>query len=428
MNIVVYLSSKYLKFKASERGISAIAVIALFTIIVSTAAAIVILSASNGFHENFKKKLMAKDAHLTVMGADRGVTGYDAIIEQVTNIKGVVQAVPYLDRQALIRGRYNTYGALVKGIPAELPFTDKDFSNQFRVMEGGFNFTEPRAIILGESLANNLGAVVGGTVDLTVYSEEFFTVTHKFIVRGLFSAGYSEYDANLAFISFRDAQEVFDSMEYATGIGIKVQKPFEVEHYIKPVQKAAANYSVWNWKNLNRNNIIALENEKMLVYIILSVFFIVVGFNILSTMIAMVMDKKTEIGILKAMGLSPGSTLKVFLLDGFLLGAVGSAIGVVAGVLLTMSLNTILRFIERVIDLVNISAYWLVMMIKPVVKPAPFKFFKESVYYISEFPIRLEYADLAFVIFLAITLATLAVIIPALRAARLRPVEVLRND
>jgi lipoprotein-releasing system permease protein len=427
MNIVLYLSSKYLKFKANERGISAISVIALLTVVISTAAAIVILSASNGFHYSFMKKLMAKDAHLTILGPGKGIDNYQQYITEIGKIKGVTGVYPYADRQALLKGTLNTWGALIKGIPSNLYSQDADFSNQVKIVDGAFDFHDPMSIILGETLAENLGASIGSSVQVTVFSDDFGSLQYHFTVKGIFSAGYAEYDANLAFISFPDAQLIGDSIGYAYGLAIKVADPFNVEQYVKPIQKICP-YHAWTWKTLNRNNLFAIENEKMLVYIILSFFFIVVAFNILSTMIAMVLSKKEEIGILKAMGLSPKKTLQVFLFDGFLIGAGGGTAGVVAGLFITSGLNDILHFIEHLVDFVNFSAYHLVHLIRPIPAPTKFEFFRQSVYYITQFPIQIQFGDIVFVMLLAVTLSTLAVIPPALKAARLRPVEVLRND
>ena len=176
MNIVLYLSSKYLKFKANDRGISAISVIALLTIIISTTAAIVILSASNGFHNNFMKKLMAKDAHITILGNGKGLTDYENYIKDIEKIPGVKTVIPYFDKQALIKGSINVWGSLIKGIPNNLYYQDKEFSNQFAVLEGSFNFSEPMSVVLGENLAMTLGVSVGSMVQITVYSEDFFSL------------------------------------------------------------------------------------------------------------------------------------------------------------------------------------------------------------------------------------------------------------
>ena len=318
MNIILYLASKYLKFKASDRGISAIAVIAFLSIVVSSAAAIVILAAANGFHSNLREKLMYRDAHIIILGPGRGIGNYEQYIDKILEIEGVEDAVPYFDRQALIKGRLNTWGALVKAYPGKFYETDREFSEQFRLIDGEFDFSSPHSIILGENLAINIGATVGSWVHLTVYSEEFFSLQYRFRVSGIFSAGFAEYDSTLAFMSFEDAQNVFDAVGYAYGIAVRVKDPMNVEKYM-PLISEVCPYQKWHWKSLNRNSLIALENEKMLMQIILAFFFVVVSFNMLSTMIAMVLDKKEEIGILKAMGLKPGDALHVFLFDGFLI-------------------------------------------------------------------------------------------------------------
>lgn len=427
MNIILYLSSKYLKFKASDRGISTIAIIALFTIIISSTASVVILSAANGFHHNFMQKLMSKDAHVIILGPGKGIEDYEYYIEKLTNIKGVIYAMPYFDKQALLKGNLNVWGALLKGIPTDLYKTDPDFSNNFKIEDGDFNLDKPKSIILGYNLAINLGVSVGNYVDVTVYSDEYFSLQYRFYVAGIFTAGYAEYDSSLAFISFKDAQEISDAFGYAYGIALKVKDPFNIEKYLPEIKKVCP-YYFWSWKTLNRNNLYALQNEKLLIRIILFIFFFVVGFNILSTMIAMVIDKKEEIAIIKAIGLKPSSTLYVFLFNGFLLGFIGSFIGIISGLLVTLIFNNILHSIEHVINFVNYSAYYLISWTKLVPMPAKFEFFKSSVYYINQFPIKIQMEDIIFVISLSVILSTLSVIIPARNASKLRPIEVLRND
>ncbi len=426
MNIVLYLSSKYLKFKVSDRGLSVVAVIALLTIVISSAAAVVILSAANGMHNSFIQKLMSKDFHVEVLGPGKGIPNYETYVSELSKIKGVKIVKPYFEKQALLKGSLNVWGSTIWGAD-DLYRTDPDFRNQFSLQEGTFDLSAPMSIVLGYNLAMNLGASTGSFIYVSVYNEDFFSVQYKFKVTGIFSAGYKEYDSNLAFISFNDAQAVFDSAGYAYGIGIKVDKPFEIEKYLPAIRKICPYYP-FTWKTLHRNDLAALQDEKMLIMIILSFFFIVVGFNILSTMIAMVLDKKEEIGILKAMGLKPSSTLKVFLYDGFFIGIFGSIIGILSGLLIAITLNDILRFIEISIDFINFSAYYLFSWLKHFPMPENFHFFNSSVYYIDKFPIKIEYTDLIIILIQSVVLSTIAVIIPAFNASRLRPVEVLRND
>ncbi len=427
MDIILYLSSKYLKFKASDRGLSAIAVIALLTIVISCAAAIVILSAANGIHDNFMQKLMAKDFHAIILGPGRGVKNYEKYGKDLLKIKGIKTVSPYFEKQALLKGSLNVWGSIIMGIPENMYQTDKDFQKQFKMNEGSFSFKENKSIMIGYNLALNLGVNAGSILSVMVYGEDYIPIEYRFRVTGVFTAGHKDYDSTLAFISFKDAQQIFNAEGYAYGLGIKVDDPYAIDNYLPAIKKATPFY-VYSWKDLHRNDLAALQDESMLIKIILSVFFIVVTFNILSTMIAMVLDKKVEIGILKAMGLKPSGVLKVFLLDGFFLGVVGSIIGIITGLLFTVSLNDILKLIETAVNFVSRTAYLLVKGFRPVMAPVPFQFFNSSVYYIDKFPIKILYEDILFVMALSVVLSTVAVIIPALKASKFRPVEVLRND
>jgi lipoprotein-releasing system permease protein len=427
MNIVLYLSSKYLKFKVSDRGLSVMAVIALLAIVIGSAAAVVILSAANGFHNNLLQKLMSKDSHMIILAPGRGIPAYQQYIDKISNIKGVKSVIPYFERQALLKGALNTWGATVMGIPSEFYGRQKDFQNQFHMESGAFDLNKPLSIVLGYNLADNLGVGPGSIVELSVFSESFFTLQYKFKVAGTFSVGYRDYDSSLAFISFKDSQLIFDAAGYAYGLAVRVDKPFEIDSYVREVRKVCP-YTPFTWKTLHRNDYAALQDEKVMIMIILAFFFIVVAASILSTMIAMVLDKKEEIGILKAMGLKPSDTLKVFLFNGFFLGAGGGVFGVLLGLLVSISLNDILRFIETMVDFVNFTAYYAIMWMKRMPAPENFKFIKSSVYYIDKFPMQILWSDLVFVFLLSVALSTLAVIVPAFTASKMRPVEVLRND
>jgi len=427
MNIILYLASKYLKFKTGDRGISTISIIAFLTIVISSAAAVVILSAANGFHHNLIEKLMSKDAHIMVIG-NNGMRDYKDWILKIKKIPDVISVVPFFQKQVLIKGPFDEFGSEVMGVPTDYHEREKDFKKQFVMEDGSFSLDKRHSIVLGENLAQNLGVEVGSTVDLLVYDSNFFALQYRFRVTGIFSAGYKEYDSGLSFISFKDAQEIFNARGKAYGLAIKVKDPYHVERVLPELNRIGLPYSKWTWKNLNRNTLAAMENENVIMKVILFFFFVVVFFNILSTMIGMVLDKKEEIGILKAMGLRPGSVLQVFLFDGFLLGIAGSGLGVLLGLFFTVSLNTILHLIEYLIDAVNWSAYFLVSWAIPMAPPAHFEFFKSSVYYITQFPIQILPGDILFIVLLSVTVSTLAVIFPARHASKLRPVEVLRND
>ncbi len=427
MNIIPYLASKYLKFKASDRGISAIAVIAFFTIVISSAAAVVILSAANGFHYNLMEKLMTKDAHVMILGPDPGMSDYEEYILELNKIPGVTSVIPFFQKQVLLKGRSGEYGTEVMGVPSYYPKDDKDFKKQFQMTDGNFEIEDNKSIVLGDNLAHNLGVSVGSWVEVMVFDPMFYVLQYRFKVVGTFTAGHKDFDSGLSFISFKAAQTIFNAPGLAYGLAVKVEDPYHVEKYIRLMDQKVPYYK-WSWKSLNRNQLAAIDNEQVIMKVILFFFFVVVFFNILSTMIGMVLDKKEEIGILKAMGLKPNAALQVFLFDGFLLGAAGSSLGVILGMFLTVSLNTILHGIEKIIDFINWGAYYAVNWIQPMAPPSHFEFFKSSVYYINEFPIKIIFGDIVFIILLSVIVSTLAVIFPAIKASKMRPVEVLRND
>lgn len=429
MGVVTHLATKFLKFKGNERGISTIAVIAFWTIVISCTASVIILSVSNGFHYSFMEKLMTKDPHISVIGIGDPIRDYEELVLEFEDMRGVEYAYPYFDGQALLKGNLSSvWAAFIKAVPIDHFQQDEAFRDNFEILEGEFDLESDKAIVLGENLADNLGVAVGSRVKVTVYNEDNFSLQFTFEVTGIFSAGYAEYDSGLAFISVDQAKIIFDSWDGVYGIGINLKNPMNCDKYLDDVKSLAPDYYLTTWKEQNEANLISLQNEKTLMYIILLIFFLVVFFNILSTMIAMILDKKQEIGILKAMGLKPGSTMNVFLFNGLLVGVGGSGLGLLTGLFFTISLNAILHGIEEIVDFVNYCSYSLVDPVLGISHPSHFQFFKSTVYYIDRFPIRIQFQDLAFVVILSVSVGVLAVLYPALTASKMRPVEVLRKD
>ena len=429
MNWIIYLSSKYLNVKASERGISAISIIAFLGILFSCSGAIIILSIFNGLHDNFIKKIQTKDAHISILSPQNGISGYESLIKGLEKIKGIKSAYPFFEGQSLLKGNFNTFGSAVMGIPDTLYRSDLSFSNQFKMEEGSFDLRKPYSIVIGYNLAANLGVSVKDKVKLAIYNEEFFALEYEFIVTGIYTAGIKEYDVNLCFIPFSSAQIVWNRPEQSYGIAVKLLHPEDSDWLVKEVRAVIPEqYSVFTWKELHSGELNTYKDQKNLVMVVLFFFFVIVGFNILSTMMGMVLDKKTEIGILKAMGLTPGDTQKVFLINGFFLGITGSSAGVFIGIFFSSLMNDILRLIEITIDFFNRSSYSLTSGLIKIPKPEPFHFFDSAVYYIDKIPIKLELGDLVLVFIASTLLSCLAVIIPASRAGKFRPVEVLRKD
>ncbi|NPV39430.1 MAG: ABC transporter permease [Brevinematales bacterium] len=427
MNVIVYLATKYLKFKGTDRGISIISVIALLTIVVSAMAATVILSAANGMHYNYMDKLASKDFHAVIYGYGRGVPDYETLALELKKAPGVVDVVPFLDQQALIKGPLGTYGVMVKAFPREFYQNDREFRTRFALMKGEeTNASWRHAIFMGYNLADNLGVSVGDWVYLTLVNDDMLSLLqYKFRVAGIFEAGYAEYDTSLVFVNLEDALVLEDNTR--ASLAIRVKDPFQIERWLPKIREISPFY-VYSWKSLNRNNLVNIRNEKMMMRIILTIFFIVVCFNILSTMMATVLDKREEIGILKAMGLRPKSVMSVFLMDGFLIGVIGSAVGIFFGLFFALNLNNILHGIEAFVNFWNQVAYLTLRVFMTVKKPAKFEFFDPTAYYIREFPMRIQLEDLVVIMGLSVVCSMLAVIWPAYRAGKLRPIEVLRND
>ena len=429
--LLAYLASRQLRLRSNpdgsgrKTGISAVSAIAFLTILVGSAAGLATLSAVNGIHARFIEKLTAKDAHVSILGMGRGIPDYDKYLVRLRQIHGVRSAEPFFEGRALLKGN-ETWAASVMGLTPESLEKDSDFKRLFSVREGTLNLSKPSTILLGDQLAFRLGVTNGSIITLIVYRGDQTGDIYPFRVGGIFSLGFSEYDSVLSLISFSDAQRIYEFQGFAYGIGVKVDKPDQIEKYLPEIRKACPFFQ-YTWKTANRNNLFALKDEKLLIEIILVLFFLVVGFNILSAMLGLALDKKEETAILKAMGLHPGGALRLFLLDGFLLGVIGSLCGIFTGLALAQGLNGILSGIEILVNGLNSAGYYIASIFKHIDAPAPFAFFATGGY-VGKFPMVVEFSDIIFIVLLSTALSMVAVIPPAIRAARMRPVEVLRND
>lgn len=402
--------------RASKRAsrntfISFISMISMLGIALGVAALIVVLSVMNGFQKEVRDRMLSVLSHIEVIGAGP-LQDWQKTAAEAERNKEVIGAAPYVAAQAMLTRDDAVRGVLLRGVdPAQEPKVS-DVASQFRagsintLVPGGFD------IALGSELANALGVRVGDKVTLvapqgTITPAGILPRLKQFTVSGIFSSGHYEFDSALALVNMEDAEVLF-RQNGPTGVRLKLQ---DMQRAPQVAQHLATTMSgdlyLRDWSKQNRNWFAAVQTEKRMMFIILTLIIAVAAFNLVSTLVMTVTDKQPDIAILRTMGAQPRSIMKIFIVQGVAIGFIGTLLGVLGGTLIATNIDVIVPFIERVLHV---------------------QFLPKDIYFISELPSDPRVNDIATIGIISFVLATLATIYPSWRAARVNPAEALRYE
>jgi lipoprotein-releasing system permease protein len=403
-NIEHFLAKRYIRIKKGEGFRSLITLFAAGGIMLGVATLLVVMSVMNGMQTDLKNKVLGASAPITVMTIDQKVIGdWQAIADTLKqSVPEIRDATPYIFEKALLRQENRTDGAIIRGVdPGTFPLV----SDIPRNIETGEFDLSGRKVVLGNYLARRLWAHIGDTITISApFSSAptpfgFLLPAEDYILSGVFDMGMYEYNATLAIISLENSQKLF-GIDGVTGIDFTLGNPYRApELSIDIVAKLGYPFRVVNWMESNRILLRALEIEKKVMFIILTLIIIVAAFNIVSSLVLIVLAKMREIGILKALGLSASSVTRVFLIDGLIVGGGGAVFGVLIAWVLCFLLGKY-KFIDLPSD----------------------------VYFLTKLPVEMQLADFLVVVLSSVVLSLLAALYPAKRAAGLDPVEAIRNE
>lgn len=426
MSYELRISWRHLSSRKSQKFISLITVISMGGVALGVMALIVVIAVMTGFGQNLRDKILGTNSHIVVTDlTGGGMEDYENVIDQIKTVPHVKDAAPFILKQVMLTFGRRSSGVVVRGVDPEREANISDL--QKNLIEGKLAYLDrapPRpadlesgiqrkGIILGKELARSLGVVTGDILAMLSPSVRMTPLGMipkiKMVeVVGIFESKMYEYDANLAFISITSAQSLFGLKNRVSGIEIKVDDIEEAEHIAAAIQeKLGMPYHARDWMQMNKNLFSALKVEKVVMFIILILIILVAAFNIISTLFMVVMDKGKDIAILKSMGATRASIMKIFSMQGLIIGICGTALGCIGGFTMVPNLNALVELVEKIFGI---------------------EVFPPDVYYLDALPSKIQWFDSFLIIVFSILICYLASLYPAWRASRLEPVDGLRYE
>ncbi|SFO79800.1 lipoprotein-releasing system permease protein [Bradyrhizobium sp. Ghvi] len=404
------LSARYLRARRKEGFVSVIAGFSFLGITLGVATLIIVMAVMNGFRTELLGKILGFNGHLVVQPLETPLTDWKDVTERISQLQGVRLAVPVVDGPALASSS-NASGVLIRGIRAEdlirLP------SIAGGIKQGSLeHFDEGQGVVIGQGLADQLSLRAGDSITLVarrgaVTPMGMMPRVKKYQVAAVFEIGMSEYDTGVIFMPIAEAQAFFNRDHDVNAIEVFTANPDSVDVFRKTVAEAAGRpiYLV-DWRQRNATFFGALEVERNVMFLILSLIVLVAALNIVSGLIMLVKDKGSDIAILRTMGASQGAIMRTFMITGAAIGVAGTLVGLLVGLLVCANIESIRQFMS-----------WLTHT----------DLFPRKLYFLSKLPAEIDLVETAAVVIMALTLSLLATLYPSWRAARLDPVEALRQ-
>lgn len=416
MSYELFISLRYLKAKRKQAFISLISLISIGGVAVGVAALIIVLAVMTGFKNDVRDKILGTMAHILVQHPDGRLEEHEDLVNSIDQIEHVASVLPYISGQLLISSVDNVSGIKLLGIEPGRKNATAHLENN--LTEGHVEFLghtyqnqetltgpEREGIIIGWELARLLGVLPGDEVTLVLPMGRLLPTgpvpkLRKFHVVGIFSSGFYEYDSGLAYISLTAAQKFFNMETAISGIEVRLENVDDTRYVVKALKSTLGNeYQIQDWAEMNRSLFSAINLEKLAMFLILALIVLVAAFNIISTLVMMVIEKQSDIAVLKSMGATSKSITKIFMLEGTVIGWIGTIIGTGLGITVCWVADT----------------YQLIRL-------------DGGIYYLDHLPFTMTGTDILLVIVSALVICFVSTIYPARQASKLDPVVVFRYE
>ena len=408
----IYIGLRYTAAKRSNHFISFISLVSMLGLTLGVAALILVLSVMNGFDRELKGRILGMVPHATITDYGQPLLDWEALASQVEKEPDVKGTAPFIQAQGMLTNRGVVRGVVINGINPELEKKVSIIDDHMKA--GSLDALQSRkyGIVLGSLLARSMGASIGDKVTL-VLPEASISVAgvvprlKRFEVVGLFEVG-AELDANLAYIHIDDAARIKRISEGVDGLRLEFNDLFDAPRRMTQIVSATGNYyRASDWTRTHGNLFQAIQLEKRMIGLLLFLIVFVAAFNIVSTLVMVVTDKKADIAILRTLGATPGRIMRIFMVQGTVIGVIGTLLGTGLGVLLALTVTDLVAWVEQTFGIQFLSA---------------------DVYFISYLPSQLQMADVGVIVATALSISFLATLYPAYRASKTQPAEALRYE
>lgn len=410
----LFIGLRYTRAKRRNHFISFISLISMLGIAVGVWALITVLSVMNGFEKELRERILGMASHATVTSIYGSLRDWEKVADRAARHKNVIGAAPYVQFEGMFTNGQFVAPAIVRGVEPSQEGQVSEIGNKMTAGTLEQLKTTRFGIVLGADLARSLGVRVGEKVTLitpkaNVTPGGILPRLKRFTVIGLFQVGMYEYDSGLAVVYVKDAAKLMRLGDEVTGIRLKLDDMFLAPRISRELVQdmSGGGYLVSDWTRRHANFFRAIKTEKTVMFIILFLIVAVAAFNIVSTLVMLVTDKQTDIAILRTMGITPRSVMGVFMVQGMVIGFIGTLIGMVFGVVTALNIKHIVPAIENMLGK---------------------KFLPPEIYFISDVPSDMQWGDVSMITLVAFVLSLLATIYPAWRASRTQPAEALRYE
>ncbi|HIG79140.1 MAG TPA: lipoprotein-releasing ABC transporter permease subunit [Cycloclasticus sp.] len=409
----IFIGLRYTRAKQRSGFISFISMTSMLGIALGVMALITVLSVMNGFEAQLREKILGMASHVTIKESQNALHNWQQLGSSLDTAKDIVGWAPYVRAEVMLSANQRVSGSLLRGILPKKEGEVSDIANKMII--GQLEQLKPKGfgIVLGAELARFLRVGVGDKVtvitpQVTPTPAGILPRLRRFTVLGLFEVGMYEYDRNLALIHLGDGSKLLRLNNGVSGIRIKLDDMFRAPYVTREIAKRLTpNYTISNWTMEHSNFFKAIKTEKRVMFIILMLIVAVAAFNIVSTLVMVVTDKRSEIAILRTLGFTPSSVMGVFMVQGTLIGLIGTIVGVIAGVALALNVETIVPAIEHFFQV---------------------QFLPAEIYYISDLPSKLVWSDVTTIATYSFILSLISTIYPAWQASKINPAEALRYE